>query len=86
MSVCPVCGKRVKMASGDKRKVQGVWHHKHRVKRHKINSDLVQVMEAGYLASRAAAEQLKALAKAGLTPTGRKPSTPEPQRLPKRRR
>jgi hypothetical protein len=32
MSVCPVCGKRVKMASGDKKKVQGVWQHKHRKK------------------------------------------------------
>ena len=30
MSICPVCKKRVKIASGDKIKRKGVWQHKHK--------------------------------------------------------
>lgn len=29
MSICPICKKRVKFASGNKIKRNGVWQHKH---------------------------------------------------------
>ena len=35
MSICQVCKKRVKVASGNKRKVHGVWVHKHNQKHKK---------------------------------------------------
>ena len=78
MSVCPVCKKRVKMASGNKRKIHGVWHHKHRLNHKKPRL----VMYGGYLIHPAARDQLMA----GRTPTGRKVSGPEPQRMPKKGR
>jgi hypothetical protein len=78
MSVCPVCGKRVKHGSANKRKVQGVWAHKHRPKYKKPRL----VLFNGYLISPEARDQLLA----GRTPTGRKPGVPEFQQMPKRRR
>jgi hypothetical protein len=61
------------MASGNKKKVHGVWQHKHRPKYKKPKL----VMFNGYLISPAARDQLLA----GRTPTGRKPSMPEPQKI-----
>lgn len=30
MSICPICRKKVKKSSADKKKINGVWIHRHK--------------------------------------------------------